>query len=142
MLYTALSVSAVQPRESAIHIHIFPLFFLDFLPIWITTELQVEFPVLYNKFSLFIYFIHSSVYVNICMYVYMSDKGNANAYSVYMSFPPPSPPWYSYICSLCLCLYFCFANKIIYTIFSRLHIYALIYYIFLFLTYFTLYNTL
>ena len=27
------------------------------------------------------------------------------------------PPWYSYICSLRLCLYFCFANKIIYTIF-------------------------
>ena len=54
----------------------------------------------------------------------------------------PFPSWYPYICSLCLCLYFCFANKIIYTIFSRLHIYALIYYIFLFLTYFTLYNTL
>ena len=27
------------------------------------------------------------------------------------------PPWYPYICSLCLCLYFCFANKIIYIIF-------------------------
>ena len=32
--------------------------------------------------------------------------------------PPPSfPPWYPYICSLHLCLYFCFANKITYTIF-------------------------
>ena len=43
-------------------------------------------------------------------------------------FIPPSsiPPWCPYICSLCLCLYFCFANKMIYTIFSRFHIYALI----------------
>ena len=30
----------------------------------------------------------------------------------------PTPlPWYPYICSLCLCLYFCFANKITYNIF-------------------------
>ena len=27
------------------------------------------------------------------------------------------PPWYPYICFLCLCLYFCFAKKIIYAIF-------------------------
>ena len=31
----------------------------------------------------------------------------------------PFPFWYSYICSLHLCLYLCFANKIIYTIFSE-----------------------
>ena len=31
---------------------------------------------------------------------------------------PTPPPWFPYIFSLCLCLYFCFANKIIYTIFS------------------------
>ena len=37
---------------------------------------------------------------------------------VYMSIPntqyiPPSlPPWYQYVCSLCLCLYFCFANNV------------------------------
>ena len=30
---------------------------------------------------------------------------------------PIFPPWYSYICSLWLYLYFRFANKIIYTIF-------------------------
>jgi len=29
----------------------------------------------------------------------------------------PFPPSYPCICSLCLCLYFCFPNKIIYTIF-------------------------
>ena len=27
--------------------------------------------------------------------------------------PIPTPPQYPYICSLCLCLYFCFANKFI-----------------------------
>ena len=36
-------------------------------------------------------------------------------------------PWFSYICSPHLCLYCCFSNKIINTVFSRLHIYALIY---------------
>ena len=30
---------------------------------------------------------------------------------------PSSSPWYLYICFLHLCLYFCFANKFIYTIF-------------------------
>ena len=33
------------------------------------------------------------------------------------SFPPHFPTWYPYVCSLPLCLYFCFANKIIFTIF-------------------------
>ena len=32
-------------------------------------------------------------------------------------FLPPFPPWYPYICSLCLRLYFCFANKVICTVF-------------------------
>ena len=49
----------------------------------------------------------------------------------------PFPAWYLYVCSLHLCLYFCFASKVIYTIFSRFHIYLLICSIFLFLTYFT-----
>ena len=40
--------------------------------------------------------------------------------------PIPLPFWYAYICSLCLHLY-CLANKIIYAIFSRCHIYVLIY---------------
>ena len=39
--------------------------FLNFLPIYVTTEQWVEFPELYNRFSLVIYFIHSinSVYI-------------------------------------------------------------------------------
>ena len=37
------------------------------------------------------------------------------------SFHPTFPPWYLCICSLCLCLYFCFANRIIYTFFLDSH---------------------
>ena len=41
--------------------------------------------------------------------------------------PTPSfPLWCPYICSLCLCLYFCFANKLI-CILSRFHIAAILY---------------
>ena len=70
---------------------------------------------LYSRFSLVIYFIHS---------IYMSIP-----VSRFISPPPLSPPWCPYICSLHLCLYFCFANKIIYTFFFFFifHIYALIY---------------
>ena len=39
--------------------------FLDFLPIQVTTEHWVEFPVLYSRFSLVIYFIYSSVSTSI-----------------------------------------------------------------------------
>ena len=52
---------------------------------------------------------------------------------VYMSIPisqfiPLSfPPLYPYVCSLHLCLYFYFVNKIISTNFFRLYIYALTY---------------
>ena len=45
---------------------------------------------------------------------YISQFQSLN--SSYSSFPP----WYPYICSLRLCLYFCFASKIIYTIFLDL----------------------
>ena len=48
--------------------------------------------------------------------------------------PLPFPPWYPYVCSLYLCLYFFFANWFICNIFSRFHIYALIYSICFFLS--------
>ena len=37
------------------------------------------------------------------------------------------PPWYPYVCFLRLCLYFCFADKVIYTIFLDCTTYVLIY---------------
>ena len=57
--------------------------------------------------------------------------------------PPSSPPWYSYVCSLHLCLYFCFANKFICIIFldSPCTLYYTIL-VFLFLTYLILYDSL
>ena len=40
---------------------------------------------------------------------------------------PPLLSWCSYVCSLCLWLYFCFVHKIVYTSFFRFYIYLLIY---------------
>ena len=52
---------SVQQSESAIHIHMSTLFWISFPP----RSLQnFEFPVLYNRFSLLTYFIHSSVYMS------------------------------------------------------------------------------
>ena len=64
------------------------------------------------------------------LYTYMSTQSSNSSH------PPPFPTWCPYICSLCLCLYFCFVNMFIYTIFSRfLHMYVNIWYLFFFLTY-------
>ena len=66
---------------------------LDFPPIQVTTVHQVEFRVLYGMFPSVVYFMHSisNVYVSIPVSQFL---------------PPHSfPPWYPYICSLCLCLY-------------------------------------
>ena len=43
-------------------VHTYPLF-VDFLPVWVTTEDWGEFPVLRSRFSLVIYFTHSSIYM-------------------------------------------------------------------------------
>ena len=64
-------VSTVQQRESDVyththtHTHTHILFFLDFLPIEVTTEHCVEFPVPYTRFSLVIYYI---IYSNNILY--------------------------------------------------------------------------
>ena len=66
------------------------------LPIWVTSEHWVEFLVLYSRFSLVIYFTHSSV----CLSTPISQ----------FILTPTFSPWCPYICSLCMCLYFCFAK--------------------------------
>ena len=48
------------------------------------------------------HFIHSSVYMSIPISQFI---------------PLPFSPWYPYVCSLCLCLYFCYADKFICIIF-------------------------
>ena len=68
-------------------------------------------PVLCSRLSLVMYFIHSSVfYVNSNLPIY-------SHYFLHLVF----------IHLFSVCLYFCFANRFICTIFSRFHIYALIY---------------
>ena len=92
LLYNVVLVPTVEQSESALCIHISLFFFFNFLPILVTTEHWVEFPKLYSRFSLVVYFIH-------------------NIHRVYMSIsisqfilPPASfPSWCPYICSLCLC---------------------------------------
>ena len=56
MLYNIVLIFTVQQNETDIHTS--PLF-LHFLPIYVTTQHRVKFSVLYNRFSLFIYPIHS-----------------------------------------------------------------------------------
>ena len=112
LLYNIVLVSTVQHSESAIHIRISPLFWISFP--FRSPQSTEQFPVLYSRFSLVIYCIHSinSVYMSISI----------------SQFIPPLPPWYPYVCSLCLCLYFCFVHKmIVYANFFRFHIYVLIY---------------
>ena len=67
-----------------------------------------EVPCAIKQFPSIIYFIHSInsvTYVSIPISQFLPQQ--------------PFPPWHPYICSLCLCLYFCFANKVIYTIQSQ-----------------------
>ena len=66
----------------------------------------VDFPVLYRKFSLVIYFIHSSV--NPCLPIHP------------ITFPP-FPSYDHTSCSPLLCLYFCFAKRFICAIFRACH---------------------
>ena len=76
-----------------------PLFCIYFLAL---VKQFFYFYFLYSSFSLVIHFTCSinSVYMSISQFI-----------------PPPHPPWYPYVCSLHLCLYFCFANRFVYTIF-------------------------
>ena len=67
-------------------------------------------PILYSKLSLVICFIHNSVYMLILV----------------SQFIAVFPHWCLCIYSLCVCIYFWFADRFICTIFSRFHIHELI----------------
>ena len=69
--------------------------FLDFLPFWIKQS-----PVLYCGSHGF-----STLYIVSVAYICQSRSPNSS-----------HAPWCPYVCYLCLCLYFCFAKKIIYII--------------------------
>ena len=98
LLYNVVLVSIVQDSESAIHKYISSPF-LAFLPIQVTTELEVPCA---------IYSMLASVII------YKQCQQYTQVSSTLPNLSSPFLPWYPYICSLHLCLYFCFANKIIY----------------------------
>ena len=71
MLYNVVLVSAVQPSESAIYIHVSPPSWTSLPlpspipPISVITEHRAELPVLYSRFPLAIDFTHGSVRLEI-----------------------------------------------------------------------------
>lgn len=95
-------VSTVQQNKSAIPIHISPFFWV-FFPFRSPESMEQRFPVLCSRFSLVICFVHS---INS---VYMSIQSPNSSH-------PPSPLVTMRLFSH-LCLYFCFANEIVYSIF-------------------------
>ena len=82
------------------HVYLYTLF-LDF-PSHLGDRRAVStVPVLHSKFSVVIHFIHSTS--SVCSSAPVSQ----------LILPSPLPACCPWICSLCLCLYFCFANKIV-----------------------------
>ena len=79
-LYNVVLVFTVQQSESAIHMHISPV--SDFLLVQVITEHRGEFPELYSRYLLAIYFIHSinSVYtcIHTCVRVYISQSPHSS----------------------------------------------------------------
>ena len=65
LLYDVVLLSSVQQSESAVCIHISPCFWISF-PFRPPQSIeQIEFPVLYSRFSLVSCFIHSSEYMSV-----------------------------------------------------------------------------
>ena len=93
-------VSAVQQSESTTYIHISPLLKISSHVGQHTILSRVPYAI-QSVFTC--YFTYSSIYIFV----------NPN----FPIHPTNLPPWYPYVSSLHLCLYFCFTNKFIYTIF-------------------------
>ena len=103
LLYNDVLVStAFKMNRPCIYIYTHPPFGASF-PFRSLQHLVPTVPCAIERISLVIYSMHSGGYMSI---------------PVSQCIPPPFPPWSPYICSLCLCLYFCFANKVIYTIYQ------------------------
>ena len=93
MLYSVVASYCTTKSISSTYTYI-PSF-LDFLPFWIKQS-----PVLYCGSHGF-----STLYIVSVAYICQSRSPNSS-----------HAPWCPYVCYLCLCLYFCFAKKIIYII--------------------------
>ena len=83
-----------------IHIHIYP-FFGGFLPIQVTAEHGIRFPVLYQVPISYLFYTQQYIYVD----------PNLPTHHTLL------PTWHPYVGSLHLCLYFCFEDKFICTTF-------------------------
>ena len=101
LLYTAVSVSTVQQSESAVHIHISPIFWISF---------PFRSPQSIEQGSL-CYTVGSHQLSILYTLVCICQSQSPNLSNLAFSF------WHLYVCSLHLCLSFCFANKFIYTVF-------------------------
>ena len=100
-------LSTIQQHESAVSVHLFPPLeppshLPSIPPLSVITEHGGELPVLYSHFTLASCLTHGNVYMCQC----------------YPQLIPPSPsPLGPQVCSLCLSLYFCSANRFLSTIF-------------------------
>ena len=135
MLYRILLFSVIPQHESAIGIHISSPFRTSLPspctsnPSRLITEPLFELLEPQSKFPLAIYFTYGNVSFHVILHT---------------SHPlvPPTTPC-PYICSLCLCLHCCLENKSISTLFlDSIYMCQYMIFLFLFLTYFTLYNRL
>ena len=118
-----LLISAIQQCESAICIHISPLFWISFPFRSMQNIEQSSLSIQYSHYLCILYI----------KFIYISSN-------LPMHPTPISPHSCSKVCvsSLCLCLYFCFVNRFICIIFldSTYMIFVNLF-VFLFLTYFT-----
>ena len=119
LIYNFVLISGVQQSESVIHTHIFFLFQILF-PYRLLQN--IEFPVLYSRSLLVIYFIYSSV----CMLIPSSRFIPSHDVSPLVT-----------ISLFSISVRLCFAFKFICIIFFRFHIQAISYDVCLCLAYFT-----
>ena len=131
MLYNVVLVSAIQQCESAISIHVslpleHPLHPHHILPLLVVTEHQVELTALYSHFQLAIFFTYSNVYVSVTLLIHPT-----------LSFPYCVHKSVLYVCVSILTLHI--GSSVPFSRFS-LYIHTHTVFVFLFMTYFTLYN--
>ena len=119
-------------RVNHLYVHIYPLPLgppsqpTPIPPFWVITEHGAELPAPYSSFPSAIYCTHA---------VYICTNPNPPV-------PPTLPfPTCPHVHSLHLCIYSCPAHTFICTNFFGFHMYTLIF-IFLFMTYFTTYDSL
>ena len=120
-VYNVVFISTVQQTESVTY----PLFFG--FPFCLGHHRATSrVPVLYSRVSLVVCLIHGGVHRSVPISQFI---------------PPPPSPHGVHMFVLCVCLYVCFANKIIYTTFLDSTYVHYCTFVFFFLIYFTLYMT-